>query len=311
MQEMAKKYKLVIPEDQVRPAKVLCLCNPRRCLPQIRKKLKGEQMENFRESCFGKLLTLDEIQWSFPTVHGLIVRKVIGRGLNKDGVSFLDGGKVIQFNLKDFCLITGLSCGEVPKLDSANEEPSRLHKTYFKDDKSVSIADLEEAFKGCTVEDYMLKLGLVYFAETVLLGRERSTQIDMMHLKLVDEIEQWNRYPWGSVSFVRTHDSLYRALKYVYKKTKGNAQIEEGTKGQAKGEERGKNIQGSESEEEFDAFNEDEEDEEAQESDEGNIATKEKKTKIGGLNSKYKLRGFALAFQVWDNDLIIYKQYML
>ncbi|CAL9029936.1 unnamed protein product, partial [Prunus brigantina] len=108
----------------------------------------------------------------------------------------------------DFCLITGLRFGEVPEVSSGESDEIRLQKRYFIDE-GITCNALEEAFLRCTVEDDIYKLALVYFAELVVLGRDKHLNINLNYLTLVEDLDAFNRYPWGSVSFDKTQDSLF------------------------------------------------------------------------------------------------------
>ncbi|KAI5340628.1 hypothetical protein L3X38_019902 [Prunus dulcis] len=142
--------------------------------------------------------------------------KVAGQGVKDlDGLSFLIRCDVAQFTCQDFCLITGLRFGEVPEVSSGESDEIRLQKKYFIDE-GITCNALEKAFLRCTEEDDIYKLALVYFAELVILGRDKHLNINLNYLTLVEDLDAFNRYPWGSVSFDKTQDSLFYApTKYV------------------------------------------------------------------------------------------------
>ncbi|BBG96688.1 hypothetical protein Prudu_005560, partial [Prunus dulcis] len=146
----------------------------------------------------------------------VVLRRVAGQGVKDlDGLSFLLGCDVAQFTRQDFCLITGLRFGEVPEVSSGESDEIRLQKRYFIDE-GITCNALEEAFLRCTEEDDIYKLALVYFAELVVLGRDKHLNINLNYLTLVEDLDAFNRYPWGSVSFDKTQDSLFSApTKYV------------------------------------------------------------------------------------------------
>ncbi|KAI5352394.1 hypothetical protein L3X38_005285 [Prunus dulcis] len=128
---------------------------------------------------------------------------------------FLIGCKVAQFTRQDFCLITGLLFGEVPEVSSGESDEIRLQKRYFIDE-GITCNALEEAFLRCIEEDDIYKLALVYFAELVVLGRDKHLNINLNYLTLVEDLDGFNRYPWGSMSFDKTQDNLFYApAKYV------------------------------------------------------------------------------------------------
>ncbi|CAL2277135.1 unnamed protein product [Prunus armeniaca] len=156
------------------------------------------------------------IQFSGQIVHGVVLRRVAGQGVKDlDGLSFLIGCDVAQFTRQDFCLISGLRFGEVPEVSSGESDEIRLQKRYFIDE-GITCNALEEAFVRCTEEDDVYKLALVYFAELVVLGRDKHLNINLNYLTLVEDLDAFNRFPWGSVSFDKTQDSLFSApTKYV------------------------------------------------------------------------------------------------
>ncbi|CAL8122427.1 unnamed protein product [Prunus armeniaca] len=106
-----------------------------------------------------------------------------GHLLNIDKIQF--SGQIMHgFTRQDFCLITGLRFGEVPEVSSG--------------------------------ENDIYKLALVYFAELVVLGMDKYLNININYLTLVEDLDVFHRYPWGSVSFDKTQDSLFSApTKYV------------------------------------------------------------------------------------------------
>ncbi|CAL9000924.1 unnamed protein product [Prunus brigantina] len=182
---MGSNVELVWPESEAYSARVNNCSHANSSLAAIRAKLSAEQLEQLKTSCFGHLLNIDKIQFSGQIVHGVVLRRVAGQGVKDlDGLSFLIGCDVAQFTRQDFCLITGLRFGEVPEVSSG--------------------------------ENDIYKLALVYFAELVVLGRDKHLNINLNYLTLVEDLDAFNRYPWGSVSFDKTQDSLFSApTKYV------------------------------------------------------------------------------------------------
>ncbi|BBG95476.1 hypothetical protein Prudu_004035, partial [Prunus dulcis] len=209
--EMGSNVELVWPEAEAYSSRVNNCSHANSSLAAIRAKLSAEQLEQFKTSCFGHLLNIDKIQFSGQIVHGVVLRRVAGQGVKDlDGLSFLLGCDVAQFTRQDFCLITGLRFGEVPEVSSGESDEIRLQKRYFIDE-GITCNALEEAFLRCTEEDDIYKLALVYFAELVVLGRDKHLNINLNYLTLVEDLDAFNRYPWGSVSFDKTQDSLFSA----------------------------------------------------------------------------------------------------
>ncbi|CAL8133870.1 unnamed protein product [Prunus armeniaca] len=213
---MGSNVELVWPESEAYSSRVNNCSHENSSLAAIRAKLSAEQLEQFKTSCFGHLLNIDKIQFSGQIVHGVVLRRVAGQCVKDlDGLSFLIGCDVAKFTRQDFCLISGLRFGEVPEVSSGESDEIRLQERYFIDE-GITCNALEEAFLRCTEGDDVYKLALVYFAELVVLGRDKHLNINLNYLTLVEDLDAFNRYPWGSVSFDKTQDSLFSApTKYV------------------------------------------------------------------------------------------------
>ncbi|KAL6277276.1 hypothetical protein ACE6H2_020877 [Prunus campanulata] len=162
-----------------------------------------------RTSCFGHLLNIDKIQFS-----GQIGVKDL------DGLSFLIGCDVAQFTRQDFCLISGLRFGEVPEVSSGESAEIRLQKRYFIDE-GITCNALEEAFLRCKERD-----------DLVVLGRDKHLNINVNYLTLVEDLDAFNRYPWGSVSFDKTQDSLFSAPTKYMKSFENEEGREKGKRGE-------------------------------------------------------------------------------
>ncbi|CAL2240348.1 unnamed protein product [Prunus armeniaca] len=203
---MGSNVELVWPESEAYSSRVNNCSHANSSLAVIRAKLSAEQLEQFKTSCFGHLLNIDKIQFSGQIVHGVVLRRVAGQSVKDlDVLSFLIGCDVAQFTRQDFCLISGLRFGEVPEVSSGESDEIRLQKRYFIDE-GITCNALEEAFVKCTEEDDVYKLALVYFAELVVLGRDKHLNINLNYLTLVEDLDAFNRFPWGLVSFDKTQD---------------------------------------------------------------------------------------------------------
>ncbi|KAI5350438.1 hypothetical protein L3X38_003329 [Prunus dulcis] len=269
---MGSNVELVMPEAEAYSSRVNNCSHANSSLVAIRAKLSAEQLEQFKTSCFGHLLNIDKIQFSGQIVHGVVLRRVAGQGVKDlDGLSFLLGCDVAQFTRQDFCLITGLRFGEVPEVSSGESDEIRLQKRYFIDE-GITCNALEEAFLRCTEEDDIYKLALVYFTELVVLGRDKHLNINLNYLTLVEDLDAFNRYPWGSVSFDKTQDSLFSApTKYVksFENEEGRGKGKSKVTGTSRRNEKGKKDKHGETQ-----------------------------------RSGWSFKGFTYAFQIWVCELI-------
>ncbi|KAI3974668.1 hypothetical protein MKX01_021512 [Papaver californicum] len=204
---------LKIKETMHFPATVTCL-SQMKTIKVIEEKLNSTQLEKFRDTCFGHLLCMPKLKFCGNVVHSLLLREIGGPCINDEAIQFLIGGHLIQFCAQDFSLITGLSLETRPSIE---KDPlflsHRLRHKYFFGSKSISMYTLEETFINCEHEDDTVKLALVYLLEFLLLGKDKKTYIDLRFLQIVDDLDEFNMYPWGLVSYERTFSSLAIALR--------------------------------------------------------------------------------------------------
>ncbi|XP_016652311.1 PREDICTED: uncharacterized protein LOC107881858 [Prunus mume] len=185
---MVSPIKLMIGEEEKFQGKALALSHTKSAISTIKEKFSEQQLRTFEESCFGHLLLIEDLKWTSPIVHGLLLRKADPKTVSQvNGIKFIVGNKVIQFTPQQFCVVTGL----------------------------------RKTFHDCADADDALKLGFVYFAVFVLLGSEKHVHIDMRYLKLAEDLEDFGKYPWGAVSYAKTNASLLRALCADYQRVKG------------------------------------------------------------------------------------------
>ena len=73
----------------------------------------------------------------------------------------------------------------------------------------------------------MVKFVMLYFFESVLLGKEPKNKIDDLHICLLDNFKEFNNYPWGRLSFEATMLSLKNT---VTKRSKRIGSLDPNTK---------------------------------------------------------------------------------
>ncbi|CAL2230120.1 unnamed protein product [Prunus armeniaca] len=184
---MGSPVKLMIGEEEKFQGKALALSHTKSAISMIKEKFSEQQLRTFEESCFGHLLLIEDLKWTSPIVHELFPR---------------------------------LRFGNLPFIPIPSNDNCSLKRKYFGNNKTVSLLELEKAFRDCADADDVLKLGFVYFAVFVLLGSEKHVHIDMRYLKLAEDLEDFGKYLWGAVSYAKTNASLLRALCADYQRVK-------------------------------------------------------------------------------------------
>ncbi|KAL5548822.1 hypothetical protein UlMin_004053 [Ulmus minor] len=128
-------------------------------------------------------------------------------------------GKPARFSVYKFVVVTGLRCSELPVEVRSEACQNRLRDTYFKTN-AIKTSDLLNKIqkwpRGKPQED-MLKIVLVYFLESTLVSSDPKKSVSQFHLSMVDDLETFNRFPWGSVVYPATLEQLQtRDLRAKY-----------------------------------------------------------------------------------------------
>ncbi|TXG57812.1 hypothetical protein EZV62_015641 [Acer yangbiense] len=107
---------------------------------------------------------------------------------------FAVGGKTLRFSIQEFCFITGLECGPKPSVLSKEKR------------------DSSGSFRSSMLNGEV-KLALLHFLETVLFGMDQKVHIGAHHVELLEDLETFNKYPWGRKCYETTLNSLQRDLR--------------------------------------------------------------------------------------------------
>ncbi|KAF3449537.1 hypothetical protein FNV43_RR10266 [Rhamnella rubrinervis] len=146
---------------------------------------------------------MQELQFSGQVVNHMLWRQCICDDPNIMVFNF--GGSGVRFTIQEFCLISGLFYGPVPTTHPTTS--GHFRDTYFGGQKfPLHNHDIVEVFNTTTCEgdDDMVKLALLYFLETIILSKEKPTPIHVERVNMLDDIEYFLTYPWGTLSYDAT-----------------------------------------------------------------------------------------------------------
>lgn len=208
---MDHEITFILQESEHFPGKINC---PSKLTPiqLIKEKLSEEQLRIFKRSCFGRLIDIQDLQFQGQLLHHLILRQISSP--HDDEIWFaLSGSRPFRFSIHEFGLITGLSCAPYPDIQSTGNGSfcgKMLHGIYGYNTKA-----LEAIFLGAQTEndEDMVKLALLYFLEAVLLGKDHKNRISKEHVKLLDDMDAFNNFPWGRRSYDMTLSSMKKDFK--------------------------------------------------------------------------------------------------
>jgi hypothetical protein len=131
-----------------------------------------------------------------------------------DGVlEFNLNGIGARFTARDFALVTGLNfIGDVESktLEIRRITTRHIETKYLNKSTKTWTDKLLKCFKDANFEDNLdaVKMALLYFLNCGLLGVARKTNIDMDFVRLVEDYDKFNQFPWGALLYKHTIDAL-------------------------------------------------------------------------------------------------------
>ncbi|KAI3875712.1 hypothetical protein MKW92_030934 [Papaver armeniacum] len=177
------------------------------CIKHIESQLKGTPyLKVFEDSCFGHLRHLPEINLYANVIYNVLLQRKYPSKKDKeekDAMSFNIGNQEICFGEREFAMMSGLKFQGSEKIDY-NPEQVRLMKVHFPGQRSVKLEDLIKKFNQLKNSEDKVKLGLLYIAEAVVMGHKSRGVVNKGRFFLVDNLEEFNRYPWGKLCFKET-----------------------------------------------------------------------------------------------------------
>lgn len=180
---------------------------------QILNALEPEEIEKIRTSPFGKMVEIAEK----PSFSGRFGRYIISRQLKvakKHEVWFIFAGKPIRFSLREFAIVTGLSCGRFRKRSKKRSNRNISEKPYwgelFGTLKEIPVSSVIRMLKKKTVRgDLRLKYAYLALLSSVILPTTHTPRISQDYAEMIKDLDTFFAYPWGRVSF----DMLVSSIK--------------------------------------------------------------------------------------------------
>ena len=119
------------------------------------------------------------------------------------------------FGRVEFCLLTGLKFGYFNLEDFENAPTPLVQRIFPHLQSAVTLLDLLKLFEGPDFlkleEQDAIRLCLVIFVEFILCGREPRHEVQTFLFALVEDLDAFDDFPWGSYCWVPTYYSLRNA----------------------------------------------------------------------------------------------------
>ncbi|KAL6578379.1 hypothetical protein OROMI_010707 [Orobanche minor] len=154
---------------------------------------------------FGHLLDLRRRGSANTALHELLARELYVPGNEFERI-FHVAGRDIRFGAQEFCLVTGLGFGPTtfnPNGRNHIVPSSNLFHTFY-GGRKVAIEELLRDFTDASrvigsVDQYLRAADLLVYYFLILCREKRP--FDEWTWTLVEDQDQWARFPWGSWAF--------------------------------------------------------------------------------------------------------------
>ncbi|KAK2655897.1 hypothetical protein Ddye_008949 [Dipteronia dyeriana] len=164
---------------------------------------RGVQKQRFMDSCFGHFLRMHRtMQFSGTVVHRLLLLEIHHDG-SPDEMRFLLGNVSVRFSKIEFCLITRLKFGIVPDTSAYLEVENGIHQRCFGGRNEIKIEELKERVQqGQWTEQFdVVKLCLLLLLHVFLIGRDERGNVPIWQVRLVDNLDGFDVFPWGCLVY--------------------------------------------------------------------------------------------------------------
>ncbi|XP_042023711.1 uncharacterized protein LOC121770986 isoform X2 [Salvia splendens] len=166
----------------------------------------GEKLlQRFSDGCFGHLMRFVGGVSCSKALHEMISREITFPKAKGDELWFHVGETNIRFAIAEYALVTGLHFGSstFDPLGSHEIPPEGLFMRLWKG-RPITANHLWGLFNlqhlSMSPEDY-LKVAHVLAMHLMALGYDQSKRIEPWVWVLVEDLDQWNSFPWGAYTY--------------------------------------------------------------------------------------------------------------
>ncbi|XP_010478559.1 PREDICTED: uncharacterized protein LOC104757509 isoform X2 [Camelina sativa] len=178
--------------------------------------LKGsKEWEQIKNSQFGKLFQLPVARCSHSgkLLHGLLSRQLVTE--KKHEIWFVFGGHPMRFSIREFHIVTGLRCSELPTQDEVDKHKDRYLSVWhrlFGNKTMVTVADvLDMLLQNDKTTDKKkqfsswkkLCLALIAIVDGVVVCHDQSF-VSSEFVEMLNDVDYFLDYPWGRLAFTAT-----------------------------------------------------------------------------------------------------------
>lgn len=164
-----------------------------------------------RATCFGPWLALEDTTADPLLLRHFLQCEIDHESAGEHGMCYDVSGHIHRYGREEFCLITGFRFGEIPIVP-------RCKRGILYDrikGQAVTCADCGEWVKDVGLapnsysDDEAVRIALLAMVSVFFLGLQGTVKLPQLVLDLVEDLEAWNNFPWGSYLW----DVVYKQMK--------------------------------------------------------------------------------------------------
>ena len=186
----------------------------------IREKLNEKQRILFRKSCFGGWLDLIFFDHEPHMLDYILQRQGYVDDAHFDmPLIYNVADRSLHFGRTEFCLITGFRFGKWVSSIDLSKGVIKFKSRVFPEKIGAQLSNLdllglmedEDLFRKLSDED-AVRVSLLLALEVIFMGRLVAAEIDDKLLRLVEELDEWNSYPWGEYIWRQLYNQLLNVV---------------------------------------------------------------------------------------------------
>ncbi|KAJ0586850.1 hypothetical protein HanIR_Chr04g0156471 [Helianthus annuus] len=203
------------------PAKVKIRCRIE-VATEIRDRLRpgSARSELFRGTCFGPWLDVRSTSIDSSLLHLILQTEYTPTPVvHQDALFFHVGGQELRFGPQEFCLITGMRFGPHQLLRQhrmhVGPNTTFMGRVFGHVQARVKVSDLKNVFESSLdqLSDVdAVRLCLLMLLEVGFMGCQSHHLVNSDALELVEDLDSWNTFSWGSYVWKVVYRQLHNAL---------------------------------------------------------------------------------------------------
>ncbi|KAJ0794967.1 putative phospholipase [Helianthus annuus] len=170
--------------------------------------------ELFRGTCFGHWLDVQSTSTDSALVHLMLQTEYTPTPvMHQNTLFFRVGGQELRFGPQEFCLITGMRFG--PHHWEYGRADSTFRERVFGHAGRPKVRELKNVFHHYLDELSDLdavRICLLMMVEVGFMAKNTCLMVDLILLELVEDLDSWNTFPWGSYVWNCLYKRLHNAV---------------------------------------------------------------------------------------------------